>query len=247
MKREAFTRAPLELYITVCIFLILIMPFNKAYGQDVGIGLKAGLDFSTQLNNFQFTSGDLELDLDPSFTTGYNLGLIYRNRLSPNFRIQAEPAFVQIGARYKNSFTFRGFEFGTDSETELSYLQLPILFEFTTTPPDLKEFPIPWEETTYHATVGFYGSYLISATFAGTNTGAPIGIDFEEEFSNNVTSQFNEYDAGVILGAGLEHGYQNKIGLETRLLLGLLNTNNASNTEFKANNLAISVAVYYLF
>ena len=228
-------------------FNILNAQIQTANAQDIGVGLKAGLDFTTQLNNFEFTSGDLELDLDADFITTYHLGLIYRNRISKNFRMQAEPTFLKIGAIYKESFTFRGFDFQTDSETSLSYIQLPLVLELTTTPPDLEEFPKPWEETTYHATFGLYGSYLLDANFSGTNSGTPIGVDFEEEFSNDVASQFNDFDAGFIIGGGLEYGYMNKIGIETRLMLGMLNSNNASETEFKPNNLSVQVALYYVF
>ncbi|NGP76700.1 PorT family protein [Balneolaceae bacterium YR4-1] len=232
-----------------CIFILSILntQIKTAYAQDIGIGLKTGLDFSTLLNNFHFQSGDLNLDLSPNITTGYNIGLIYRNRIHSNFRLQAEPSFLEIGAQFDEAFTLRGFEFQTKSETKLSYLHLPIVLELTTTPPDLQEFPKPWEETTYHATIGFYGSYLLEANFSGTNTGTPLGVDFEESFSNDITSQFNEVDTGIIFGGGLEYGYQNKIGIETRLMLGLINSNNSANTEFKPNNLSVSVAIYYLF
>lgn len=234
-------------YIKTLIILLLLTNVIEAKAQNIGLGFKASLDFSTQLNNFQFASGDLSLDLNPNFTTGYHLGLLYRNRLSGNFRVQAEPSFLKIGAQYNKSFTFRGFDFETQGETKLSYIHLPVVLEITTTPPDLQEFPKPWEETTYHATIGFYGSYLLNANFSGTNSGTPIGVDFEEEFSNDVSSQFNDYDAGFIIGGGLEYGYQNKIGIEARLMLGMLNSANASKTEFKPNNLSISVAMYYLF
>lgn len=185
--------------------------------------------------------------MNPTFTTGYHLGLIYRNRISPNIRIQTEPSFLRIGAQYKESFNFRGFDFETDSKTKLSYIQLPLLLEWTTTPPDLQEFPKPWEETTYHLSIGLYGSYLVDAVFEGTNSGNPIGVDFEEAFSNDVTSSFNSFDAGFILGGGLEYGYLNKIGIETRVMMGILNSVNASKTEFKPNNLFVSIAMYYLF
>lgn len=243
--RKSNYKHSILLFITI---LGLLSSTNaKLFAQDKGIGLKTGLDFNTQLNNFQFTSGDLELDLDPSFTTGYNLGLIYRNRLSPNLRIQAEPTFTKTGARYKETFEFRGFQFETDSETKLSYLQLPILLGFTTTPPDMLEFPKPWEESTYQAIIGFYGSYLLDARFSGTNSGSPIGIDFEEQFSEDVTSRFNSFDAGLLFGGGFEHGYLNKLGMEARLFLGLIDTTNPDQVEFKPNNLTISLTVYYIF
>lgn len=214
--------------------------------QDVGLGFKASLNINTQLNNFQFTSGDLALDLSPSVTSGYQLGLIYRNRIRPNIRLQTEPSFSKIGAQYNESFIFRGFNFETDSEIKLYYIDLPLLIEFTTTPPDLQEFPKPWEETTYHLSFGLYGSYLLDATFTGVNSGNPIGIDFEEEFSNDVTSEFNPLDAGIIVGGGFEYGYLNKIGVQTRLTFGLLNPTSNNQIELKAGNVALSFTLYYL-
>ena len=231
---------------------LLILPFIigsllvPLCAQNIGLGFKAGLDFSTQLNRFQFTSGELELDLDPSFTPGYHIGLIYRNRISKNFRVQAEPAFLRIGAKYTEPFTIETSEVQTDSETKLYYFHLPVLLELTSTPPDLQEVPIPWEETTYHATIGLYGSYLIDAVFLGTISRIPIGIE-EADFFNNVTNQFNNFDAGLIVGGGFEYGYQSKFGFATRLMLGLLNSNSENTFKFKADNLAITAGVYYLF
>lgn len=236
----------LKLRITLPILIILITCSLKSNAQDLGVGFKAGLEVSTQLNNFTFQSGDLALDLDPKISTGYHLGLIYRNRFARNFRLQAEPTFLRLTSDYNESFIFRDFEFQTKSETKLSYLHLPIVLEITTTPPDLEEFPKPWEETTYHAKLGFYGSYLIDATFKGVNSGAPIGVEFEEEFSNDITSLLNSYDAGIIIGAGLEYGYQNKLGIESRLLLGFIDSGNSQKNEIRAHNLSISFALYYL-
>lgn len=226
--------------------VILFSSHHNVKSQDIGLGIQSGLEVSTQLNNFQFTSGDLQLDLDPKLTAGYNLGLIYRKRISPNFRIQLEPSILRLGATYNETFTFSGFEFETDSETKLTYLHMPVMFEITTTPPDLKEFPVPWEETTYHVSMGFYGSYLMDAVFSGTNSGDPIGIEFEETFTNDVTNLFNEFNTGLIIGAGLEHGNKNKIGVETRLMLGLLNASPDNQTEFKPNNLSFSFGLYYM-
>jgi len=231
---------------------LIILPFFlgviicPAFAQETGIGLKAGANYSTQLNSFQFTTGDLQINLDPSFTLGYHLGLIYRQRIARNFRIQAEPTFLRIGARYDDSFTFRGFDFQTDSETRLSYIQLPLMLEWTTTPPDLEKVPIPWEVTTYHASIGLYSSYLVDAMFSGSNSGSPVGVEFDEEFSNDVTNQLNYFDAGFIIGGGLEYGNKDKIGIEARLMLGMLNSGNTNVNEIKPDNLSISIAVYYM-
>lgn len=235
----------LRLFLTL--MFLLCLSLNPIIAQNTGIGIKAGLDFSTQLNNFKFNSGDLTLNLSPTFTSGYQIGLIYRNRIAKNFRIQAEPSLLRIGARYNESFTFRNFEFQTDSETKLLYAHLPVVLELTTTPPDLEEFPKPWEETTYHLTLGIYSSYLVDATFSGINSGSPLGVDFEEEFSNDVTSQFNKYDVGFIIGGGFEYGYQNKIGIESRLIFGVIDSNESNNNKIRLGNLWLSFAMYYLF
>ena len=226
---------------------VLYTNVSKVSAQEIGIGVKAGANFSTQLNNFQFTTGDLQINLDPSFTFGYHLGLIYRQRIARNFRMQAEPTFLNIGASYKDSFTFRGFDFQTDSKTRLSYIQLPLMLEWTTTPPDLKEVPVPWEITTYHASIGLYSSYLVDAIFSGNNSGSPIGVDFDEEFSNDVTDQLNYFDAGFIIGGGLEYGHKDKMGIEARVMLGMFNSGNIRVNEFKPDNLSISIAAYYMF
>lgn len=231
----------------IILFCIFFISSHKLHGQDTGLGVKTSLEISSQLNNFQFTSGDLELDLNPQFSNGYSIGLIYRNRITRNIRIQAEPTYTRVAARYQESFIFRGFEFETDSESELSYLQLPLLVGFTTTPTDLEEFPKPWEGTTYHAVFGIYGGYLLDASFSGTNTGTPIGVDFEEEFSDDVTSRFNSFDAGLVAGGGFEHGYLNKMGMEVRLFLGIIDAINPDEVKIEPNNVSISVTVYYIF
>lgn len=228
------------------IYFILPGPVERVDAQRIGVGVTAGMNTSSHLNNFRFAVEDIELDLKPNIVVGYNAGLVVRQSLTESFRLQAEPSIALLGAGYEDSFTLRGFDFQTDSRTELLYGQLPILLQFTTTPPERTVFGRQRAETTYHVSGGVFGGYLLDAQFSGTNTGAPIGIAFEGEFSNDVKPQYKEYDAGVVLGGGVEHGYNNKIGIEARALFSVIDSGNAPQIGFKPQNMAVTLAVYFL-
>jgi len=237
----------------ISLFNLLIFQWygNSADAQDMGIGFRIGGGASTHVNEFKFLVNRDQIKLSPSFTENFDASLIYRNILSDNFRIQIEPGIIRMGARYNedldNEADFGNFEITTDSKTNIWYSYLPILFQLTTTPPDRLEFPKPWAITTYHATFGFYGSYLIDATFEGSNSGAPLGVPFQGNFSEDVSDQYRDIGAGVIIGAGFEHGLHNKFGIEARAIFGALNAGDSENLNFNPLNLAITFNMYYIF
>ncbi len=236
-------------FITVFIFTNLLLLFSVSFnanGQDLGIGIKGGPNFTSHLNNFRFVSGDIDLELSPKMKSGFNLGLIYRQRLSNNFRLQLEPSVFTMGARYEEGFTLRGFDFQTESETELLYIQLPLLIQLTTSPPERVVYGRQYTNTTYHLTGGVYGNYLLDAQFSGTNTGAPVGINFSGNFSNNVKEQYLDFDAGFMLGVGIENGSTSRMGLEARLMLSVIDSGNASNFSFKPQNMGATISLYFL-
>lgn len=215
--------------------------------QSVDYGISSGINISSHINNFQYSSGDINLELEPKISIGYQGGVIVRKNVTRSFRIQAEPSVIMLGASYQEPFTLRGFELQTDSKTELIYLQLPFLFQLSSVPPEENVFGRKKPRTTFHLTGGVYGGYLLDAQFSGTNTGAPIGITFEGDFSNNVTPQYAEYNGGVIFGGGFEHGINNKIGFETRAQLAVIDSENTKEQSFTPQNIAITFAVYLLF
>lgn len=213
--------------------------------QRLGIGVSAGINTSTHLENFRFVSGDINLDFSPGLSTGFNAGLIVRQGITQKFRFQAEPSIAMLGASYDDSFVLRGFDFETDSKTRLLYVQLPLLIQFTTVPPERTVYGRQQSNTTYHLTGGIFGGYLLDAQFSGSNTGAPIGIEFQGAFSEDVKSQYKEYDGGIVLGGGLEHGYNSKIGLETRIMFSVFDSGNAD-FSFRPQNMAVSLSLYYM-
>lgn len=236
-------------FFTVFIFVSLLLSFSitfNANAQSLGIGIKGGPNLTGHLNNFRYVSGDINLDLTPNMSSGYNVGIVYRQRLSKNYRLQLEPSILTMGAKYEEGFELRGFNFQTESETELLYVQLPLLLQLTTTPPERTVYGRQYTNTTYHLTGGIYGSYLLDAQFSGTNTGAPIGINFSGNFSNDVKEQYLDYDAGLILGVGIENGSSNRFGLDARLMLSVIEIGDASNFTFEPKNLGAIISLYFL-
>lgn len=212
----------------------------------MGIGIKGGPNITTHLKNFRYVSGDINLDLTPKTSSGFNFGFVYRTQLSKNYRFQIEPSVSSMGAKYEEGFELRGFNFQTESETELVYFQLPLLFQLTTSPPERTVYGRPYPNTTYHLTGGVYGSYLLDAQFSGSNTGAPVGIDFSGNFANDVKDQYLKFDAGLMLGVGLENGSFNRFGFEARLMFSVMDSGNTTGYSFKPQNMGAVFSLYFL-
>lgn len=227
------------------LLLSLSIPFTTS-GQSSGFGVFGGVNASTHLNNFRYVSGDIDLDFEPELSLGYQGGLIFRGSISPSLRIQAEPSVALLGARYEESFMLRGFELQTDSKTKLTYLQLPLLLQLTTQPNQRLVYGRQEASTTYHLTGGLYGGYLLDAEFTGTNSGAPVGVEFEGDFSNDISDQYSSFDAGIIIGAGFEHGLHNKLGFEIRGILSVIDTGDTQEFSFEPKNVGVSFSVYLL-
>ncbi len=238
----------IQLSIKILLLLFILFPFihQDTEAQRLGLGIKAGMNVNSHLENFRFVAGDIDLNFNPEFTTGFNAGVIWRQGLSNRFRFQAEPTITMLGASYNDTFVLRGFDFDTESKTELLYLQLPLLLQLTTVPPEQTVFGRQRSETTFHLSGGIFGGYLINARFSGTNRGAPIGIEFEGEFSEDVRDQYKEFDGGVMIGGGLEYGYNTKIGIEMRIKYSVLDSGDTVDFTFKPKNIAASIAVYYI-
>ena len=130
-----------------------IRRFN-AVGRGIQIGGTAGANISSHLKNFKFQNGDIDLDFSPNLKVGLNGGLIVQLPINKSLRLHAEPSVARIGARYDDRFTLRGFEFQSDSKVDLLYVQLPLLIQLSTVPPERTVFGRQRAETTYHVTGG---------------------------------------------------------------------------------------------
>lgn len=231
---------------TLVIFLLSLTSTSKSSGQNIGLGIKAGPNVTSHLQNFRFVSGDIDLDLTPQSTWGYNFGFVYRRPVNDRYRLQIEPTLLTMGANYEEGFELRGFNFQTESRTELLYFQVPFVFQLTTVPQERIVYGRPYSETTYHLTGGGFVGYLLNASFSGTNTGAPIGIAFAGDFSNDVANQYSAFDAGLILGAGFERGSRRMTGLEARLIFSVIDNGATTEFDFSPHNIGAVVSLYMI-
>lgn len=220
---------------------------DKTKAQSTDLGITAGMNISSHLNNFRFSSGDINLSLEPGTAMGFQGGLIIRRGINRTLRFQAEPSLMMLGASYEESFTLRGFELETNSRTEIISIQVPLVLQLSTAVPEQTVYGRDRAVTTYHLTGGLFGGYIADASFSGTNSGAPMGVSFSGDFVNDVTSQYSNFDGGVLLGVGFEYGQDSRIGLEARGQFSILDTGNAPDLSFNPKNLAASIAAYYMF
>lgn len=227
------------------IFLLSIL-VDDIKGQSVEFGVTGGINISSHLKNFRYSNEDINLNMEPRITKGFQAGLLLRKNITSSFRLQTEPSLILLGAGYDEPFTFGEFEIHSESRTKLLYIQMPLLFQLSTVPSKENVFGRPFAKTTYHVTGGFFGGHLIDTRFTGTNTGIAVGIPFEGSFSNDVTPQYKTYDGGVIFGAGFEHGNNEKLGFETRAMFSVFDSGNAPELFFKPQNMAVTFSVYFL-
>jgi hypothetical protein len=233
--------------ISVFAFLLLsLTQTTETSGQSLGLGVKAGPSVTSHLQNFRFVSGDIDLNLTPQSTWGYNFGFVYRRPINERYRLQVEPTLLTMGAQYSEGFELRGFNFQTESRTELLYFQVPLVFQLSTIPPVRTVYGRQYSYSTYHLTGGAFAGYLMNARFSGTNTGAPIGIAFAGDFSNDVADQYSAFDAGLILGAGFERGYHNMFGLEARLIFSVIDNGATTEFNFSPHNIGAVVSLYLI-
>lgn len=209
----------------------------QSNAQPLEFGISRGINISTHTEKFRY-SGNY---LTPKATTDLHTNLIVRKKLS-SLRLQFEPSLTILGAKYDEPVTIQGEELQTKSETQLKYLQLPLLVQFPIELPEDRIFLLPLP-TTYHLSSGIFWSYLLDARLEGTNT--KDNSSQKESFSEDVIIQYSRYDGGVILGAGFEYGTDFKIGFETRVQYTALQAYN-SNPRYRPKNTAVTFALYLL-
>ena len=215
---------------------------DQVEGQNYGFGVKAGFSAVTQTGNFIFSDGNVNLNLSSGIMAGYSVGFFTRLMLNERYMLVAELNLVRFGASYDDSFQFQNQEISTISKTAIRYIQIPVLIEWHTKAPDLGPYRYQRPFLSFFGSSGFYGGYRLDAVFSGKNSAEFLGVDFETEFSNNVTDTFKAFDAGLILGGGIEYGLKRKYGFETRLVMGLLDVGKNA----PARNIGVIFGLYFL-
>ena len=223
------------LIITVC------APIHSQ-AQDYRFGVKTGFLSVTQTGNFIFSDGGINVDLDSGYMSGYTLGLFTRLTIDNNLRLLTEINYSRYGAAYDGSFVIQNQQIFTQSTTGVRYVQVPVMVEWYTDPPDLGPYRYQRPYWSWIVKGGLYGGYRIDAVFSGTNTARILGVDFESDFSNGVTDSYKAFDAGVTIGGGVEYGLTRKYGFETRFVMGVLDVGNEINTR----NMGFVFAFYFV-
>ena len=214
----------------------------QSEAQDYGFGMKTGFSVVTQTGNFIFTDGNINVDLTPGLMAGYTLGAFTRLTIDNNLRLLTELNYSRYGAAYDGSFVFQNQQIFTKSETGVRYVQVPVMVEWHTSPPDLGPYRYQRPYWSWIVKGGLYGGYRVDAVFSGTNTAQILGVDFESDFRNDVTGSYNAFDAGVTIGGGVEYGLTRKYGFETRFVMGLLDVGN----EMSTRNVGFVFAFYFV-
>ncbi len=100
---------------------ITVMAVSATQAQEVRLGAKAGVNFST-------LSGD---DLgDIKSRTGFHIGGLVEIPISEKFWVQPEVLYSAQGAKYKDSGSEMGVDYSYDITTKLDYIQVPIMAKY---------------------------------------------------------------------------------------------------------------------
>lgn len=180
----------------VCVLLLA-----SAQAQDPKFGLKAGVNLST-LNY----SGNTDAD----WRTGFHAGVISHIHLTPAFSLQPELYYSSQGAEFENG--------NNDAELKLSYLNLPVLFQ-------------------YNFNNGF--------RFQG---GPQIGFLMDDEFEVGNVSVNNATDLKTVdfsFPVGFSYLSHSGIGVDARYNIGISNINDDGGSSVRNN--VIQFGVFYLF
>jgi hypothetical protein len=190
------------------IFLLMagIAIFNAVNAQ-VKFGAKAGLNLAN-------ITGDIE---GTKMKAGFNAGAFAKISLTEALSLQPELVFSTQGA--KMEFEMEGVRY--DVKTNLSYLNIPVLFQYNTT-------------NGFFAETGPQLGFLMSAKAKS------------EGEKEDVKDSFKSIDFGWALGAGFLT--KSNVGFNARFNLGLGNiADNTDDDDFKVKNSVIQVGVFYVF
>jgi long-subunit fatty acid transport protein len=201
---------------------VAVLTFGFTNAQEVKFGAKVALNIAS-------LTGDVE---DASSLIGFQIGGFAEFKLSKKFAFQPELMYSAQGGKETTSVDL--FEFGasTDTETKLSYLNIPLMAKYYATPKLSFEF-------------GPQIGFLLSAKNDITMTGTSIFEgSFSESRSVDIKDSTSSVDFGLNLGAGYD--FTENISAGLRYNFGLSNTYDGYGDDSIKNGV-FSVSVGYKF
>ncbi len=100
-----------------------IFSFNTVQSQEIGFGIKGGLN----LSNLSIKQDDVS---KPDSRTSFHIGGLVEIPISGKFSIQPELLFSMQGAQEEESETYMGQTYSSKTTLKLNYINLPIMAKY---------------------------------------------------------------------------------------------------------------------
>lgn len=202
---------------TVLLFMFITLA-TATSAQIYYLGVKAG----PTLSNYKTKTPWKEAS-----NVGYTFGLVGYKQISANIGVGAELQYIQKGYYHKICNTI------TD-KLKASYLEIPILFDYTFIIPGLKNFKL-------HGNVGIYTAYWLSGKYKME------GFDQSSENFDFSKSNAKRFDFGPSAGGRLEYFLKNSsVSLDLRYEMGIVDLQNKLNDDTNNNNRAFIIGVSFM-
>jgi len=192
----------------VALLALVALPAGANDGGGLGIGLKAGVNFS-DLTGDDVVEGEDLIQVGEESRTGLVLGAFLTFNLSEMFALQPEVLYTQKGQDIEVEQAGELF----NQETQLNYLEIPLLAKLSFADAEAGVRPNV-----------FAGPAMSILMDTETEVETPVGggtiITPEED-------DFNDVDWGLVFGAGLDFNLSGLVlGIEGRWTAGLTSIDN---------------------
>lgn len=182
------------IFITMSLLLIGIMHTpGEAQNRHETYSTRFGIKGGVNFSNLYTKDGS-----HSKMLTGFNFGILSKMPITQHVAIQPEFYFTTKGAEV----TYNSLFVDGTARFNLNYLEVPLLLVLNIT-------------DNFNIQVGPYGAFMISGLVKNVSN---INLfNFEQ---NIVTADYNRFDAGIAIGAGVDIGV---ISLGARYNYGLTN------------------------
>lgn len=196
------------------IIVIIILSSNFIIAQNLSIGLRDGVSWSSITGRYSFKNFE-STNIEKSL--GHSFGLILNYQLSKSIILQTEINYEMKGFDFGQSLMGGGLK----GNYSLNYLTVPIIAHFEI-----------GKNVKYYGYTGVYFGFLIKAENYTSLTSLTTPGIVVYDLSYDPTNVFNKYEFGGLVGLGVKFPLCEKVYLfiDTRYNFGL--TKAAKNTDF---------------
>lgn len=214
----------------VFIAAIAVMSVSVAKAQEVRLGAKGGLNFSS-------FGGDNTDDLDA--LTSFHIGALVEIPITERFAVQPEVLYSKEGASSEASQSLFGASFKVTGERKLDYINVPIMAKY---------YLIDGLALEAGPQVGFLVSANAETEFDLSGID-PNTAELIENQLNTGDVDVSDQTKGVDFGVGLGASYRLNMGVffSARYTLGLSNINDIDGSNVKNQNNVFQISTGYSF